>query len=138
MKDMDFVYDLEDFDGRVVEEPARGPVGIGGWLLFPTIGWIGYNAVSLLLLMVRSNDQLERLGCLIMFALLCIPSTLLVRRSRHFPKAWIATFWTIIILALIGAETTHETEEVARIAVYAALWTWYLLVSKRVKNTFTK
>lgn len=151
---------------------AKGPVGIGGWLILPMIGMFLSPAVtawslpeSLSVLgseYVFTTQQefalrFEVVGNILVGMLAPIGLLVLfVQRKRQFPPLFIA--WQVInlILVLMGtwlafnafrayfespgnAFWNGETARPLVSAVFgAAIWSAYMLNSKRVRNTFVR
>lgn len=138
------------------------PRGIGGWLILIVIGQI----VGILRLLKAIVDDLdvykqlpERLHWVVTFelvlnatflAFVVYVTTIMFRELRSFPKLWIGQAVAAILLPLIDAFVVLSATNVAAgpvliqlgqvvpMAIAAGIWTWYMLVSKRVRNTFVK
>ncbi len=55
------------------------------------------------------------------------------RHNRKFPVSWV-----LFMVALIGLTFWGDPAEGTKQVIPSALWCWYMLTSKRVKNTFTR
>lgn len=145
------------------EPSAKGdptPRGIGGWLLIPIGGllfaaisglWSIYGVVSfapareLALAFDPASLTINFLGVAISWGVLpLIPLALLLLRSRHFPSAFIIAGVCLVAFGFIspfveaidypldpGAFTNAIIP-----AIWVAGWSWYILKSARVRNTF--
>lgn len=141
---------------------ASGPRGIGGWLLLPIGGLVFASIFGLWLIgnIVAFPAMLEQvlafdppslssntLGILVFWAFLpLLPITLLLVRSRHFPIAFIVVsvagalfgFAYPLIEAIDYGLDTGALISVNTVlpAAWTAAWSWYMLKSARVRNTF--
>jgi len=124
----------------------KGPKGIGGWLILPTIGLIlsalvfAYGTLSFL---VYISEE----GAYFMFllygsiAFLSIYSLILLfRKKKAFPTVAIITLWAgvgfVLIMSWLFPEEGYG--DIFPTLIGVIIWTWYFRVSKRVKNTFVK
>lgn len=141
---------------------GTGPRGIGGWLLLPLGGllfasmfglWVVGNIVSFppVLEMVMTFDPpslgINTLGVLVFWAFLpLLPIALLFVRSRRFPGAFIAVtvagaLFGVAYPMIEGMDYGLDTSALVSVntilpAVWAVGWSWYMLKSARVRNTF--
>jgi hypothetical protein len=132
------------------EEGRQGPSGIGGWLILVMLGMVG-SAVNILKDVAAHPDPVSTVyDALVLFGLFTV-FVLFWLEKRIFPKFYIG-FW-LAVLAVKGAGLfmivsggeSARPEDVKDVvsgivgpAMWLAIWGSYLLVSKRVKNTFTK
>ncbi|PAB61334.1 DUF2569 domain-containing protein [Anaeromicrobium sediminis] len=165
-------------DESIIEEDPgkkKEPLAIGGWLVLPSIGVITnpfrtvYGTYSMFMNIFQSGqwDQIassnsafydqslknilvfELVSNVLMIILSIFLLYLFIRKSKHFPKSWIA-FVSINALILTvdlvlcrkfvtnapGAGDLFMT--LARSLFALVVWGTYLMKSKRVKNTFIK
>ena len=124
--------------------------GLGGWLVFPMIGFILSSLVFVyytLVLLLYTEDSSSFLffflyGSIAIFAV--YTSVLMLQKRKEFPKwaiffLWYSFAFTLIITFIFPEGDVYE--EFGSTFFYiipTILWTWYFRVSKRVKNTFTK
>ena len=139
--------------------PASGPTGLGGWLLLPLAGLvatvlIGIYGISDVLgsletllrtLSYKASITVEIVGVVALWVLLpAFSLVLLAMRSRHFPTIFVlnnialAVFGILdpVILAIDYSFSPKAVLYGAIPAVWFLGWTWYMLVSVRVKTTF--
>jgi hypothetical protein len=139
--------------------PASGPTGLGGWLLLPLAGLvatvlIGVYGISDVLasmetllrtLSYKASITVEIVGVVVFWVLLpAVSLVLLAMRSRHFPTIFavnniaLAVFGILdpFILAIDYSFSPEALLYGAIPAVWFLGWTWYMLVSVRVKATF--
>lgn len=143
---------------------GAGPRGIGGWLLVPFGGlivaslaglWLIGNILAfppmleMVLALSPVSLSINTLGVLVFWAFLpLLPIALLLVRSRRFPAAYIAVtvagglfgFASPFIEAIDYPLDTGVLISVNTVlpAVWAAGWSWYMLRSARVRNTFVR
>jgi hypothetical protein len=141
---------------------ASGPSGVGGWLLLPVGGLLFAaifgiwtisgivtmpDALALALSFDPPSLSINLIGVLIFWALLpLIPLALLLMRSRYFPIAFIIVsvagavfgFASPLIEAIDYSLDTGALASVNTLlpAAWTAGWSWYMLKSVRVRNTF--
>jgi hypothetical protein len=129
------------------------PKGIGGWLVIPIIGLAIILALGLFqlahialrwesfaeLLIKPEYDVGMRLtflwGISIYSVIPLVPAVLLLRKSRFFPWAYIAWMFLFAGTVLFVAARTGFFTSIIPV-VWAIIWTPYLLMSRRIKNTF--
>jgi len=141
------------------------PTGIKGWLILPAIGTV-LSPIYLVISVYGMQPNLEKIwaarstlstGLLtfvavefvlnIAFVLGWIAAIiLLISKSPHYPKAYIALMGGMVIflgvdmIVLAGAYNhapdQQDVGSLVRTAIAAAVWCPYMMVSKRVKNTF--
>jgi hypothetical protein len=141
--------------------PAHGadPRGIAGWLLLPVAGLVLTAAVGLSTIVdiARSPDMLSLaftyrtsitigvIGTAILWTMLpAVALVLLVLRNRHFPAAFVVTNVALaafgvldpFITAIDYGFSASNLPYAAMPAVWFLGWSWYMLTSARVKNTF--
>jgi hypothetical protein len=146
----------------VAAAPAS-PRGIGGWLILPAIGTVisvglsGYAALqSILTLQGVAGKSLPagllafiwvELACQVAIGVGWIYAiVLLVKHKRQFPRAFIALLAISLlfnILDIIVAASAYnapadpnDIRTIVRSVLALAIWAPYMLVSKRVRNTF--
>jgi hypothetical protein len=122
-------------------------VGIGGWLILPTIILILSGIVCIFSLFlipkIILNGTIQENIFLILFGIIgsiLIPFTLFyeAKRKKLFPKLAISTLGILYILdAFYFYLETNYVTAISNILVILIL-TIYLLKSQRVKNTFKK
>lgn len=143
-----------------------GPKGIGGWLIFIAIGVVtspislGVEFLGTLqsLEFIHAGSGLDTgfraliLGEMVTGGLFLLWSVLNIwlffRKRDLFPRAWIGLVWgyqVYFAIDLMAADrlahlpiTPTEQGQLIGGAFAAALWTAYLLNSRRVRNTFTR
>ncbi len=125
----------------------KKPEGIGGWLLIPTFAFTITAMVFIYLsiwfvadLVNNEYEEIAFLVFLILSFLACFYVYTLIlefKKKKNFPKCAIALLWVsyvsilLIELAVDGIVTNYFSGVIG-----SALWTWYFIKSKRVKNTF--
>ena len=143
-----------------VAADTQKPRGIGGWLLIPIGGllfaaisglWTIYGVVSfapareLALAFDPASLSINFIGVAIFWGLLpLIPIVLLLMRSRYFPVAFIiggvflAAFGFVspFIEAIDYPLDPGAFFNAVIPAIWVAGWSWYMLQSARVRNTF--
>lgn len=114
----------------------------GTWEILTTPGSEGYHALWAPLLIF---ELLGNLGFIVAYIALGI---LFFRKSRFFPKAYIAIAFMNLCFIILDAFLSSfvlpgepmflpdTAKEIARPLVSIAIWVPYMLVSKRVRNTF--
>jgi hypothetical protein len=132
-----------------------GPVGIGGWLILAIVGLAVVLALGLsqLVLLATRLDLLismyasadHDLGARLIWSwawtltiYLLVPLLVgwfLLRKSRLFPRAYIAWMLLFAGTTLFYAARDGFITSIIPV-VWVLLWTPYLLMSTRVKNTF--
>jgi hypothetical protein len=141
------------------QAPA-GPKGLGGWLILPLIGtclspwfvaWSAIQSIGLLSTPGIADDLrafiLAEIVANALLALLWLAALVLMfMRKRAYPRLFIAaTVATFLLVAgdlLIAAVVFNlppdasDIKSLARSLVGCAIWVPYMLVSKRVANTF--
>ncbi|MEJ8555121.1 DUF2569 domain-containing protein [Tepidibacter sp. Z1-5] len=84
---------------------------------------------------------------IIMIILSLTVLVLFFKKSKHFPKAWIITFISVILFLVIDIVLCNQMPSIPVDNLYNqlfktiipfAIWGTYLKTSKRVKNTFVK
>lgn len=125
--------------------PEKKLQGLGGWLIFPIIGFIIAIPVYFLYIFLRISELIQSffvLTLILYIILICLFIVTLVfafTKSKKAPLFFIITFWTqyfvlnILAWILIGFSSSVIIGLSAPI-----IWTLYFIKSKRVKNTFTK
>jgi len=160
----------------MAEVADTSPRGIGGWLILVVIGLVltpfrvGYFLLTTHWPIFRDGawpilttpgteayhplwgplivfEIVGNLGCI---ALAVIGLWLLLRKSRHAPRAvtgllaWAALFGVIdyfagdLIPAVAAEPDPNDLGQLARTLVSAAIWIPYFRLSRRVKATFTE
>jgi hypothetical protein len=146
----------------------EGPRGIGGWLLLPIIGLVltpitaAVTVDEIYLPYILDEAMWEDEAYLLydtivvaeMLAIVAIglaalvALVLLFRRSRFFPRLMIG-YYLFNALVMVGSRVASqaygvwsETEVIDRDSLRAIIavvvWVPYFVMSKRVKNTFTR
>lgn len=157
---------MDDLRKNTYENDLK-PEGIGGWLVLLSIGVV-LNPVIILIALVTNHLPLVMDGTLsillkedmrlfifivfeilgnIAFLFFSIGIIILFfRKNRILPKLLIAYFWTnlafviadTVIVGISLGEKELVPPELVRAIISSTIWTFYLLMSKRVKNTFVK
>lgn len=145
--------------------PPKPLEGFGGWLILPMIG-VCLSPIRTLADAATSMAQygpvLElpngkavvaiEVACnLVLLALQIVTLVAMFGRRSTFPKLFTWVWITAIVLPLLdmvavstllrvpfAALIDADMARVAMAAVVMGLWVWYMHVSVRVKNTFTK
>ncbi len=138
------------------------PRGLGGWLILLVIGQI--LGMFRVLKVIFDDMDLYRevrpeavaaihaeLGLNVAFLILAVVTTVaMFRKLRLFPTLWIYQGLAAILLPILDVALASALLHVAPFsvldasvggqivgtAIAVALWTWYLRVSVRVRNTF--
>ena len=152
----------------------EGPVGLGGWLVLVALGLI-LNPIRLLVFLVQTYPPIFQTGAwealttpgsesyhqlwapLLIFevagniAVIVASLALLVlffRRSRHFPKLFVAFALINLVFVILDAwlgslVITDEpmfdpvtARELGRSLIAVLVWVPYMFRSRRVRNTF--
>ena len=136
------------------------PKGLGGWLILLALGQIGsiVRVLKSILDDIGLYKQTDRtaavdaelaLNCLLILIVICVTVTMF-RKKRSFPTLWICQgvaailvpWIDIVLVAAILDLPIRDLVDGRDIAqsvggiVAVVLWSWYLRVSVRVKNTF--
>jgi hypothetical protein len=149
----------------VTTAQAAEPVGIKGWLILPAIGTI-LSPIYLTLSFIKLVPTLEnvwaaRAGLSAGLFVFVIVETvfnvvfilgwlaavvLLVLKSPYYPKAYVALMGGMVVFLVVdmivssgGYNHQPEYDEIialVRTILVAGIWMPYMLLSKRVKNTF--
>lgn len=144
--------------------PSPGPVGLGGWLILVGLGLVA-GALRLLIgvvvifpLVDQALDAgqgrlaavvaYELAGTIVFAVAAIVLLVLFFKRSRFFPKGFIAVGIANLIFVLgdlwlasgvnveINGGDPAAWREVGRATFSVAIWVPYMLMSKRVANTF--
>ena len=165
-------YSMPEPDGS--QHKDSGPEGIGGWLILVAIG-IVVSPIRLGILMLTvfvpvftgttwatltspgSASYHPLWGPLLVFELIgnlaflligIVTAILFFRKSRWFPKVYIATMFCSFCYVLLDAWfvslvlsnepifDAETTKELVRPLVATLIWGPYLIISNRAKNTF--
>ena len=145
---------------ETVSAHPRGLKGIGGWLWFPIIAAAVAPVATLHSLYSLAgnfseimNRPLDARAFVLLLAVVSIgfligwlyALVLLVRRRRRFPRLYIVlTLWSLAVFTIAWLITTlyFESFELAEFLktgaqeLARAIWIPYLLLSRRVRNTF--
>ena len=136
--------------------------GLDGWLIIFQISfyilllWIVYETIF----SIRSDSLFLIISTIINISIIIFLSYCLIimyQKKEYFPKVTIIFLWTyfcwLTIFCIIGYSQVLTTSidkkligyaffvffsSAVRGLIFAIICTWYLAVSKRVKNTFTK
>ena len=144
------------------ETATPEPSGIGGWLLIPIAGlllvaiagtWtiieiaIDPAMRDIILSFAKPSLSIDLLGVALFWSLLPLVATaLLLMRSQRFPLAYIVSAIAIAAFGFAAPliETIDYTLDVGSLvnaivpAAWCLGWSWYMLKSARVRNTFVK
>jgi hypothetical protein len=136
------------------------PKGIRGWLLLVALQLAAYPLVAVYNLKLPISIWLSptplsfysALAQIVFWSTLwssigtCVFSIVLnvlfYKKSRAFPKYMIGFYTATILLGFFNAVFMHKLEldgaesSFARIVLASTIWIFYILKSKRVKNTF--
>ena len=143
--------------------PSTEPAGISGWLILPAIGtviaplWTLKTVVDLLAAVFgpdwdRTAPSIQKLiiGEVVVNTLSAAAwafvAFLLFKQKKLFPAAFIAmcafslfsTYFDIIIAnSIVGIRwESGDSTTILKPLLYAAIWIPYMVLSRRVKNTF--
>jgi hypothetical protein len=152
-------------EAATAPQPESTPVGIKGWLILPAIGTV-LSPIYLSIAVFKLAPSLEKIwaakaslstGLLAFVAVETVLNIafivgwlaailLLTLKSRYYPKAYVVlmcgmvTFLLVDMVISAGAYNHQPDQEdlmsLARTIFVAAIWVPYMLLSKRVKNTF--
>tara|TARA_Y100000034_G_C6877323_1_gene401451 strand:- start:146 stop:523 length:378 start_codon:yes stop_codon:yes gene_type:complete len=118
--------------------------GIGGWLIIPTIGLLlsilAYGIFTILDAFEISSSM-DFLLVLLMGAftgIIFYTLRLEFKESKRFPKWYIFYLWLGILMGIIISLEDIDYISISSSVFFAVIWTWYIKVSKRVKNTFVE
>lgn len=133
------------------KEVKKGPKGIGGWLILPTIGFFlfavlySFSGVGGILMMLFSPEGTKPsfwITYLLALVLGIFAILLLVKefkKKKQFPKWAIIYIWMNFIISFVLVIMDKGTYGISFWGLFwAVIWSWYFSVSKRVKNTFVK
>jgi hypothetical protein len=140
----------------------EGPKGLGGWLILPMLGTLVSPFVLLFdlsdtLQIIEGNPPLQNreADLLLKFGIMAyvvmmlgwiIAIVLMFQHKRAFPKLYIGLVMTALLVAVVvayfgeelGMSLNKRMVALIRPLANLAIWGTYLLVSKRVRNTFTQ
>jgi hypothetical protein len=152
-------------EAATTPQQESNPVGIKGWLILPAIGTI-LSPIYLSISVFKMMPTLENIwaakssistGLLAFVAVETILNfafiigwlaavLLLALKSRYYPKAYVVLMCGMVAFLLIdmivsAGAYNHQPEQddlmsLGRTVFVAAIWVPYMLLSKRVKNTF--
>jgi CHASE2 domain-containing sensor protein len=114
-----------------VAETPQGPKGLGGWLILVCISLFINLLIGLVIFVVGNNQSLVLLGTTLI-ACAGVALVFFFKKSRLFPLVFIG----IIVVGFVLAIISNTKEALTQQIIYAAIWIPYVLLSKRVKNTF--
>jgi len=131
----------------MIKMQSKGPKGINGWLLIPTINLIIFAIlyawglfINLFAFFTTEGTQGSLFIVLspLVLAILSIYSLYLeFKNKKQFPKWAIITFWTSAVLNSIYGMRFEQKYQIG-LFFFALIWTLYFNASIRVKNTFVK
>ena len=140
----------------------EGPKGLGGWLILPMLGTLVSPFVLLFdlsdsLKIIEGNPPLQNLEAdlLLKFGIMAqivmllgwiVAIVLMFQHKRAFPKLYIGLVTTALFVAVVvayfgeelGMSLNKRMVALIRPLANLAIWGTYLLVSRRVRNTFTQ
>jgi len=144
-------------------EPSAAPQGLDGWLILPIIGTVvhpfilAYITVETVIVAVDAAGLNSSMVAMLWIEIIVsgifmlayvYANVLLFRKNYLFPKMFIALaitglMWTVmdILIALNAFDirlTSSDHRDIARQVWNCLIWVPYMLVSKRVKNTFVE
>ena len=139
---------------------SQKPYGIAGWLILPTLGMfytliaIARDIAQALTEVARNQNQdvsgveLLLVANILLFTAWVVTTVFLFQHKRAFPKLYIGlvaatlilNFGTVFLAVQYFGQSLEPDDIKATVQPVMSLVIWgpYMLVSKRVKNTFTK
>ncbi|MAH03572.1 hypothetical protein CMI39_02180 [Candidatus Pacearchaeota archaeon] len=120
--------------------------GIGGWLIIPTIGLFLTIGMYAFITIINVISAWKTLDITVLWALLYGAFTVIsfytlrleFKKSIRFPKWFIFYLWFGVFVVIIMSFIDRNYTNIFSSFIFAAIWTWYTNVSKRVKNTFVE
>ena len=121
--------------------------GIGGWLIFPIFAFalnifvLGYDIIISItntnIYLIIIIIILDGIGIFLFGNAL----SLIFHERKEAPIWAIAAMAYSVVLSILLAIIVKELAYISQAGqqfIWASIWTWYFLESKRVKNTFIK
>ena len=142
------------------QAPDIAPKGLGGWMILPVIGtclapwlplWQAIQSISLvsnpnLAADLRNFILMEVIGNVLISLIWLVAIILLFAKKRSYPRVFIAGQAAFLVLIASDLLVAHfgfdlapdpsDIKSLARAVIGSAIWIPYMLVSKRVANTF--
>ena len=135
------------------------PVGLGGWMIlfqiaiYFTLFSFVYDIIMNLSSPIESYSYPSMFLDIIAIALFIYCLFLMYKKKTNFPKMMKIAMWTylgmiaiftFILLFFLSGEVNSDyivrilaiVVAIIKPLIFAGVWTWYLNVSVRVKNTF--
>jgi Protein of unknown function (DUF2569) len=152
-------------EAATAPQPESIPVGIKGWLILPAIGtvlspiylsiseikmaptleqvWAAKSAISTGLLAFVAAETFLNIVFIVGWLVAIL---LLALKSRYYPKAYVILMCGMVAFLMVdmvisAGAYNHQPDQddlvsLGRTVLVAAIWVPYMLLSKRVKNTF--
>lgn len=130
---------------KAVKE-EKGPQGIGGWLILPTLNFLIIAIASTFVSIVSAGVLLSgefEINDIVFFSIYALLALLTIyvvilefKKKKTFPNWAIAALWISVAATIFLSILDGDYAYVFGSIVGAVIWTSYFNTSKRVKNTF--
>ncbi len=142
---------------KPIEKPIEEPTGFGGWLILPVLGTFIAPVLFIFGILkdasiygqlnahFRMIANVEMTIFAVLAAVACCAIYFMLKKSAVYPKIYIGIMVanvasSLTVIALMGGFGAMGIQpfvsDLTRSVMAAVIWIPYMLVSKRVQNTF--